>query len=137
MKARAHAVIRAAVLWSTPVGSYEGRVAASDATGSLPAKGRSWRIAREALVHLAILIAALGAAELILRVLDLRELRESYEPGRALLFQHDPALGWAPVPYASATFTGTRAVSVHNNSLGLRDVEPGPARKPTVMFVGD
>jgi lysophospholipase L1-like esterase len=34
-------------------------------------------------------------------------------------------------------FTGTRTVSVRNNSLGLRDVEPAPARKPTVLFVGD
>jgi hypothetical protein len=112
-------------------------VAASDATGSLPAKGRSWRIAREALVHLAIMVAVLAGAELILRIVDLRELRDSYEPGRALLFRHDPALGWAPIPYASATFTGTRTISVRNNSLGLRDLEPGAARKPTVMFVGD
>jgi GDSL-like Lipase/Acylhydrolase family len=89
------------------------------------------------LVHLAVLAAVLGAAELILRAVDLRELRDSYEPGRALLFHHDAELGWAPVPNASATFTGTRTVTVHNNSLGLRDVEPAPARKPTVLFVGD
>jgi lysophospholipase L1-like esterase len=113
------------------------RVTASDATRTLPAKGRRWRLAREALVHLAVMAAVLVAAELILRAVDLRELRDSYEPGRALLFRHDAALGWAPIPSASATFTGTRSVSVRNNSLGLRDIEPAAERKPTVMFLGD
>jgi len=89
------------------------------------------------LVHLAVLAAVLAAAELVLRAVDLRELRDSYEPGRALLFRHDPELGWAPVANASATFTGTRTITVRNNSLGLRDVEPADARKPTVLFVGD
>jgi lysophospholipase L1-like esterase len=112
-------------------------VTASDTTGTLPAKGRAWRIAREAFVHLAILLAVLAFAELILRVVDLRELRDSYEPGRALLFRHDAELGWAPIPYAAAAFTGTRTVEVRNNSLGLRDIEPGASRSPTVMFVGD
>jgi lysophospholipase L1-like esterase len=89
------------------------------------------------LVHLAIIAAVLVATELLLRALDWRELRDSYEPGRALLFRHDPELGWAPVPNASATFTGTRTINVRNNSLGLRDVEPAPARKPTVLVLGD
>ena len=89
------------------------------------------------LVHLAIIAAVLVATELLLRALDWRELRDSYEPGRALLLRHDPELGWAPVPNASATFTGTRAINVRNNSLGLRDVEPAPARKPTVLVLGD
>jgi len=112
-------------------------VTASDATGRLPAKSRAWRLGREALVHLAIMAVVLGAAELILRAIDLRELRDSYEPGRALLFRHDAELGWAAIPNASATFAGTRAVAVRNNSLGLRDIEPGAAAKPTAMFVGD
>ncbi|HEV2955564.1 MAG TPA: SGNH/GDSL hydrolase family protein [Xanthobacteraceae bacterium] len=88
-------------------------------------------------MHLAIMAVVLGAAELILRAIDLRELRDSYEPGRALLFRHDAELGWAPIPNASTTFTGTRTVAVTNNSLGLRDVEPAGPHKPTVMFVGD
>jgi lysophospholipase L1-like esterase len=112
-------------------------VTASDATRTQPAKGRGWRIAREALVHLAIMAGVLGVAEAILRAVDLRELRDSYEPGRALLFRHDAELGWAPIPNASATFTGTRTIDVRNNSLGLRDIEPGGAGKPTVMFLGD
>jgi len=112
-------------------------VTASDATERLPAKHRMWRFGREVLVHLAIMAAVLGAAELILRAIDLRELRDSYEPGRALLFRHDAELGWAPIPNASATFTGTRTVAVRNNSLGLRDVEPAGARTPTVLFLGD
>ena len=112
-------------------------MAASDTTERLPARARAWRLGREVLMHLAILVAVLGAAELILRAVDLRELRDSYEPGRALLFRHDAELGWAPVPNASSMFTGTRTVAVRNNSLGLRDVEPTPARKPTVLFAGD
>ena len=110
---------------------------ASGATGRLPAKTRAWRVGREVLVHLAIMAAVLGAAELILRAVDLRELRDSYEPGRALLFRHDAELGWVPLPNAAASFTGTRTVSVRNNSLGLRDIEPAGARKPTVLFLGD
>jgi hypothetical protein len=113
------------------------RVTASDATGRLPTSARARRFGREVLVHLAVLVAVLAAAELILRAVDLRELRDSYEPGRALLFRHDAELGWAPLPNASATFTGTRTVTVRNNSLGLRDVEPAGGRKPTVLFVGD
>jgi lysophospholipase L1-like esterase len=112
-------------------------VTASDATGRLAAKGRAWRLGREVLVHLAIMAVALGVAELTLRAIDLRELRDSYEPGRALLFRHDARLGWAPIPNAAAAFTGTRTVAVRNNSLGLRDVEPAATRKPTVLFVGD
>ena len=113
------------------------RVTASGATERLPTRIRARRFGREMLVHLAALAAVLVAAELILRVVDLRELRDSYEPGRALLFRHDAELGWAPVPNASATFTGTRTVTVHNNSLSLRDIEPAGVRKPTVLFVGD
>jgi lysophospholipase L1-like esterase len=112
-------------------------VVASDATPTLPARGRAWRIAREVLLHLSILVAVLGLAELILRAVDLRELRDSYEPGRALLFRYDSALGWAPVPNASSAFTGTRTIQVRNNSLGLRDIEPARATKPAVLFVGD
>jgi lysophospholipase L1-like esterase len=89
------------------------------------------------LVHLAIVATVLVATELILRAVDLRELRDSYEPGRALLFRNDPELGWAAVPNASASFTGTRTIKVRNNALGLRDVEPAPARKPTVVVLGD
>ncbi len=89
------------------------------------------------LVHLVVVAAVLGATELILRAVDLRELRDSYEPGRAFLFRHDAELGWAPVPNASSTFTGTRTVTVRNNSLGLRDVELAGGGKPTVLFAGD
>jgi lysophospholipase L1-like esterase len=112
-------------------------VTASHATGRLAAGRRARRLGREVLVHFAIMAVVLAAAELTLRAVDLRELRDSYEPGRALLFHHDAELGWAPIPNASATFTGTRTVTVRNNSLGLRDVEPAGARKPTVLFVGD
>src|ERR1043166_9294271 len=113
------------------------RVTASGATGRLPATRRAWRGGGEVLLHLAIMAAVLGAPELILRAVDLRELRDSYEPGRALLFRHDAELGWAPLPNAAASFTGTRTVSVRNNSLGLRAIEPPRPREPTVLFLGD
>jgi lysophospholipase L1-like esterase len=112
-------------------------VTASDATRTVPAKGRTWRIGREILLHVAILVAVLGVAEGILRAIDLRELRESYEPGRALLFRYDADLGWAPVPHAASTFTGTRTIDVRNNGLGFRDIELGAAGKPTVLVLGD
>jgi len=112
-------------------------VTASHATAKLAAKSRAWRIGREVLMHLAVLAVVLCAAELILRAVDLRELRDSYEPGRALLFRHDPQLGWAPIPNVTARFTVTRTVTVRNNSLGLRDIEPTGASAPTVMFLGD
>src|SRR5215831_14627896 len=109
------AVVGAAVLSCGTLRNSGDRVTASDATERLPARVRVWRLGREVLVHLAIMAAVLAAAELTLRAVDLRELRDSYEPGRALLFRHDPELGWAPVPNASAAFTGTRTVTVRNN----------------------
>ena len=60
-------------------------MSASDATRTLPAKGRARRLGREILLHLAILAAVLGLVEFILRAVDLRELRDSYEPGRTVL----------------------------------------------------
>jgi lysophospholipase L1-like esterase len=112
-------------------------LSASAASGTVPARGRARRIAREILLHLAILAATLGVVELALRVVDLRELRDSYGAGQSLLFRYNSVLGWFPVPNASSPFTGTRTVQVRNNSLGLRDIEHDRTRKPTVMFVGD
>lgn len=100
-------------------------------------KGRQYRLGREILVQLLIIVAVLGVAEMILRAIDLRELRDSYEPGRPLLFRYDPDLGWSPIPNAFGRFTGSRTVAVRNNSLGLRDIEVSGAGMPTVMFIGD
>jgi hypothetical protein len=42
-------------------------------------------------------IATLAALEIVLRVVDLRELREGVSE-RSLSYQYDAELGWIPVP---------------------------------------
>ena len=44
-----------------------------------------------------ITIATLAALEIVLRVVDLRELREGVSE-RSLSYQYDAELGWIPVP---------------------------------------
>jgi GDSL-like Lipase/Acylhydrolase family len=99
--------------------------------------GRGRAFLRGALTQLAIILVSLAATELILRVLDLRFLRDGARPGYAFVYRYDPDLGWAPVPNASAEFTGSRTVSVHNNSIGLRDIEHDRGGKPRILFIGD
>jgi hypothetical protein len=94
------------------------------------------RLLRAVGLQVVILALTLAASEFILRVADLRYLRLD-QSERSLLYAHDPQLGWSPVPNSAAKFTATRTITVQHNSLGLRDVEPDGAPKPTVMFVGD
>ncbi|MBV9749935.1 MAG: SGNH/GDSL hydrolase family protein [Acetobacteraceae bacterium] len=103
----------------------------------MPVKAHAFRIGRDILLQLAIFVAALGLAEAALRAIDLRELRDSYQPGRMLLFQYDADLGWAGIPHATSSFTGSRTIDVRNNSLGLRDIEPDAAARPRVLIIGD
>ena len=49
-------------------------------------------------------VATLAVAELILRVIDLRELRYGYHEGYPVIFRYDPELGWLPVENRIATF---------------------------------
>lgn len=86
--------------------------------------------------QLLILAITLGAAEAVLRVIDLRYLRLD-ESGVQPVYAHDAELGWFPIPNSNQTYTGSRTVHVHHNSLGFRDVEPQETAKPTVAFVGD
>jgi hypothetical protein len=81
-------------------------------------------------------IVTLGALEIALRVVDLRELREGVSE-RSLSYQYDAELGWMPVPGASASVTNARTIQVHHNSLGLRDDEFTLDDKPTIVFLGD
>ena len=92
---------------------------------------------RDILIHLTLMTATLAVAEVILRVADLRELRNGYGAGYPIVFQHDAALGWTPIPKSSGKFHGSRDISVQHNSLGLRDVEHGSTRRPTILFLGD
>ena len=92
---------------------------------------------RGLLTQLAIILVTLAAIEAILRVADLRFLRDGARPGYAFVYRFDPDLGWAPVPNARAEFTGSRTVDVQNNSIGLRDIGQERGRKPTILFIGD
>jgi hypothetical protein len=99
--------------------------------------GRWRRFLRAALTQLAIILVTLAATELILRLLDLRFLRDGARPGYEFVYRYDPDLGWAPVPNARAEFTGSRTISVQNNSIGLRDIEHDRGGGPRILFIGD
>jgi hypothetical protein len=81
-------------------------------------------------------IVTLAALEIILRVVDLRELREGVSE-RSLSYRYDAELGWMPIPGSSSTATNARTIHARHNSLGLRDEEFSPDVKPTIMFLGD
>ena len=81
-------------------------------------------------------IATLGALEIILRIVDLRELREGGSE-RSLSYQYDAELGWIPVPGSTSVVTNARTIQARHNSLGLRDDEFTLDAKPTILFVGD
>jgi hypothetical protein len=81
-------------------------------------------------------IVTLAALEVILRIADLRELREGVSE-RSLSYRYDAELGWMPTPGSTSTVTNARTVQVHHNSLGLRDEEFTLDAKPTIVFLGD
>ena len=91
---------------------------------------------RSICVTLCITLATLAAIEIILRVADLRVLRESSSE-RSLTYRYDAELGWAPVPGSSALVTTARTIHVQHNSLGFRDIEPERDGRPRVLVVGD
>lgn len=83
-----------------------------------------------------ITIVTMAALEIILRVVDLRELREGVSE-RSLSYRYDDELGWMPVPGSSSDVTNARTIHASHNSLGLRDEEFVLDRQPTIMFLGD
>jgi hypothetical protein len=87
-------------------------------------------------VSLVMTFLTLAALEILLRVVDLRELREGVSE-RSLSYRYDPELGWAPIPSSNSTVTNVRTIHVEHNSLGLRDIEFIPDIRPTMMFLGD
>lgn len=99
--------------------------------------GRWQGFFRGLLTQLVILIVTLAALELALRLLDLRFLRDGARPGYAFIYRYDADLGWVTVPNARAEFTGSRTVSVQNNSMGLRDIEHDRGGSPRILFIGD
>lgn len=87
-------------------------------------------------VSLAIALVTLIAMEIMLRVIDLRELRETLSE-TSLAYDFDAELGWMPVPGSIGTVQSFRTTHYKHNSLGLRDEEIGPETKPTILFLGD
>src|SRR3954470_5491793 len=81
-------------------------------------------------------LATLVALEIVLRVADFRELRETLSE-RSLAYDYDAELGWAPAPNSSSIIKTFRTTHYKHNSLGLRDEEFSLDAKPTVMFLGD
>ena len=69
------------------------------------------RKAMQSLGAIAIMtIVTLAALELILRVADLRELREGVSE-RSLSYEYDAELGWMPVPGSNASVTNARTIA--------------------------
>lgn len=93
-------------------------------------------VVRSAAVSLVMTLVTLAALEIILRVVDFRELRETLSE-RSLGYAYDAELGWAPVPNSSSLITTFRTTHFKHNSLGLRDEEFSLDAKPTIMFLGD
>ena len=83
-----------------------------------------------------ITIVTLAVLEIALRVVDLRELRDGVSE-RALGYQYDAELGWAPIPDSNSSVTNVRTIQARHNNLGLRDEDFMLDSKPTIMFLGD
>jgi hypothetical protein len=97
---------------------------------------RVLRALRSAGLTLSIALATLAAIEVVLRIADLRVLREGSSE-RSLTYRYDAELGWAPIPNSSATVTTARTIHARHNSLGLRDIEFARDARPTMLFIGD
>ena len=58
-------------------------------------------------VQLLIALVTLSAIEVVLRLLDLRYLREGHRPGYTTVHTYDRELGWVPVAFSATKFVGT------------------------------
>jgi hypothetical protein len=87
-------------------------------------------------MSLVIVLVTLAGLEIVLRVADFRELRETLTE-RSLAYDYDPELGWLPEPGSVSTIETFRKTHYRHNSLGLRDDEFKLDAKPTIMFLGD
>jgi hypothetical protein len=95
---------------------------------------RGW--VREAVQYLCILLVTLVGLEIVLRVANFKELRETLSE-QTLSYGFDSELGWYPAPGFAATIKTFRTTHFTHNSLGLRDEEFALDAKPTIMFLGD
>jgi hypothetical protein len=87
-------------------------------------------------ISLAITLVTLAGLEIVLRVVDFRELRETLSE-TSLAYDFDAELGWMPVPGSVGTVQSFRTTHYKHNSLGLRDEEIKQDGKPTILFLGD
>jgi hypothetical protein len=97
---------------------------------------RVYQALRSTWLALFMTLATSAAIEIVLRVVDLRILREARSE-RSLAYGYDAELGWAPIPNSSSLVTTERTIHAHHNSLGLRDIEFEHDARPTLLFVGD
>jgi hypothetical protein len=91
---------------------------------------------RDICVSICITLATLAAIEVILRIVDLRVLREG-DSERSLTYRYDAELGWAPIPNSVSLVTTARTIHAQHNSLGFRDIEFKRDSRPTMLFIGD
>jgi hypothetical protein len=78
-----------------------------------PARGGLVRPAsRRFLACFAIIFVTLAATEVLLRMLDVRYLRDSARPGDSDTFRFDSEIGWAPIPNSTAITVGSRPFRV-------------------------
>jgi hypothetical protein len=91
---------------------------------------------RSACIALCATLATLAVIEVVLRVVDLRVLREGAGE-RSLTYRYDAELGWAPIPNSSSMVTTARTIHAQHNSLGFRDIEFERDARPTMLFIGD
>ena len=99
-------------------------------------RGRVYQAVRSACISALITLATLAVLEGMLRIANLRMLRDS-STERSLSYQYDPELGWAPVPNSNAVITNARTIHAQHNSLGFRDIEFMRDSRPTMLFIGD
>ena len=83
-----------------------------------------------------VTLVSLAALEIVLRIADFRELRETLSE-LTLGVDWDVDLGWAPKPVTEGTITSFRTTHFKHNSLGLRDEEFPTDARPSIVFVGD
>jgi hypothetical protein len=102
----------------------------------LIARERVRQTLRSAGIALCMTLATLAAIEILLRVVDLRILREGAGE-RSLTYRYDAELGWAPIPNSSSIVTTARTIHAQHNSLGFRDIEFERDARPTMLFIGD
>jgi hypothetical protein len=99
-------------------------------------RSRAQEVLISACVSLGIALATLAVLELVLRVANFAELRETLTE-RSLAYDYDAELGWMPVPHSSGIIKTFRTTHYKHNNLGLRDEEFTLDAKPTILFLGD